>query len=62
MTDPKRRELGDFLRARRSRLSPEAVGLPHRRRGAPLACAARKWPNSPASASIGTFAWNRAVQ
>lgn len=31
MTDPKRRELGDFLRARRSRLSPEAVGLPRRR-------------------------------
>ena len=30
MTDPKRRELGDFLRARRSRLSPEAVGLPRR--------------------------------
>ena len=31
MTDPKRRELGDFLRARRSRLSPESVGLPRRR-------------------------------
>src|ERR1700729_2952557 len=31
MTDPKQRELGDFLRARRSRLSPESVGLPHRR-------------------------------
>jgi transcriptional regulator with XRE-family HTH domain len=27
VTDPKRRELGDFLRARRSRLSPESVGL-----------------------------------
>ncbi len=31
MTDPKRAELGDFLRARRSRLSPESVGLPRRR-------------------------------
>jgi transcriptional regulator with XRE-family HTH domain len=31
MADLKRRELGDFLRARRSRLSPESVGLPHRR-------------------------------
>jgi transcriptional regulator with XRE-family HTH domain len=31
MADPKRRELGDFLRARRSRLSPESVGLPRRR-------------------------------
>jgi transcriptional regulator with XRE-family HTH domain len=31
VNDPKRRELGDFLRARRSRLSPEAVGLPRRR-------------------------------
>jgi len=31
MADPKRRELGDFLRARRSRLTPESVGLPHRR-------------------------------
>jgi len=28
---PKQRELGDFLRARRSRLSPESAGLPHRR-------------------------------
>jgi transcriptional regulator with XRE-family HTH domain len=31
MADLKRRELGDFLRARRGRLSPESVGLPHRR-------------------------------
>jgi transcriptional regulator with XRE-family HTH domain len=31
MADEKQRELGDFLRARRSRLSPESVGLPHRR-------------------------------
>jgi transcriptional regulator with XRE-family HTH domain len=31
MTDLKRRELGDFLRARRGRLNPESVGLPHRR-------------------------------
>lgn len=31
MKDLKRRELGDFLRARRSRLSPESVGLPRRR-------------------------------
>ena len=36
MADPKRRELGDFLRARRSRLTPESVGLPrHRRRRTP---------------------------
>jgi transcriptional regulator with XRE-family HTH domain len=35
-SDPKRRELGDFLRARRSRLSPESVGLPrHRQRRTP---------------------------
>ena len=33
-TNQRRRELGDFLRSRRSRLSPESVGLPHRpRRG-----------------------------
>jgi transcriptional regulator with XRE-family HTH domain len=32
MSDLKQRELGDFLRARRSRLSPESVGLPGRRR------------------------------
>ena len=31
-TDPSRGELGDFLRSRRERLSPEAVGLAHRRR------------------------------
>lgn len=31
MADPRHRELGDFLRARRSRLSPESVGLPPRR-------------------------------
>ena len=31
MTDLKRRELGDFLRARRGRLTPESVGLPRRR-------------------------------
>ena len=30
-SDDKRRELGDFLRARRSRLSPESVGLAVRR-------------------------------
>jgi len=30
--DQKRRELGDFLRARRGRLAPESVGLPGRRR------------------------------
>ncbi|MBS0469914.1 MAG: helix-turn-helix domain-containing protein [Proteobacteria bacterium] len=36
MDDPKRRELGDFLRARRGRLTPESVGLPrHRRRRTP---------------------------
>jgi len=36
MADLKRQELGDFLRARRSRLSPESVGLPgHRRRRTP---------------------------
>jgi transcriptional regulator with XRE-family HTH domain len=36
MADPKRRELGDFLRARRGRLTPESVGLPrHRRRRTP---------------------------
>jgi len=29
--DHKQRELGDFLRARRSRLSPESCGLPRRR-------------------------------
>ena len=32
MAEQQRRELGDFLRARRSRLTPEAVGLPGRRR------------------------------
>jgi len=32
MPDHKQRELGDFLRARRGRLSPESVGLPGRRR------------------------------
>jgi transcriptional regulator with XRE-family HTH domain len=32
MADLKRQELGDFLRARRGRLSPESVGLPWRRR------------------------------
>jgi transcriptional regulator with XRE-family HTH domain len=31
-TDPSRGELGDFLRSRRERLSPEAVGLNGRRR------------------------------
>ncbi len=31
MADQKQRELGDFLRARRGRLTPESVGLPHRR-------------------------------
>ena len=36
MVDLKRRELGDFLRARRSRLTPESVGLPrHRQRRTP---------------------------
>jgi len=36
MADLKRGELGDFLRARRGRLTPEAVGLPrHRRRRTP---------------------------
>ena len=30
--DKTRRELGDFLRTRRGRLTPESVGLPHRRR------------------------------
>ena len=32
MAEPKRRELGDFLRVRRGRLSPESVGLTSRRR------------------------------
>ena len=32
MADLKRRELGDFLRARRGGLTPESVGLPHYRR------------------------------
>src|SRR5580658_6654219 len=32
MPELERRELGDFLRARRGRLSPESVGLPGRRR------------------------------
>jgi transcriptional regulator with XRE-family HTH domain len=32
MADLKRRELGDFLRARRSRLTPESVGLHRQRR------------------------------
>jgi transcriptional regulator with XRE-family HTH domain len=36
MADLKRRELGDFLRARRSRLTPESLGLPrHRQRRTP---------------------------
>lgn len=36
MADLKRRELGDFLRARRTRLTPESVGLPrHARRRTP---------------------------
>lgn len=36
MADRKRQELGDFLRARRSRMTPESVGLPrHRRRRTP---------------------------
>jgi transcriptional regulator with XRE-family HTH domain len=36
MADHKRRELGDFLRARRGRLTPESVGLPrHQRRRTP---------------------------
>jgi transcriptional regulator with XRE-family HTH domain len=36
MADHSRRELGDFLRARRSRLTPESVGLPrHRQRRTP---------------------------
>jgi transcriptional regulator with XRE-family HTH domain len=36
MPDHERRELGDFLRARRGRLTPESVGLPrHRRRRTP---------------------------
>ena len=30
--DQKRRELGDFLRARRGRLTPESIGLPARQR------------------------------
>jgi len=32
MAEQERRELGDFLRARRGRLTPDAVGLPGRRR------------------------------
>jgi transcriptional regulator with XRE-family HTH domain len=32
MTDPRRGELGNFLRSRRERLSPKAVGLPAGRR------------------------------
>lgn len=32
MAERQRRELGDFLRARRGRLSPESVGLPERQR------------------------------
>ena len=32
MADPRRSALGDFLRSRREKLSPEAVGLPNRRR------------------------------
>ena len=40
----KRRELGDFLRAHRARLSPASLGLPRRRRGAARpACGARRW-------------------
>ncbi|MBS0411199.1 MAG: helix-turn-helix domain-containing protein [Proteobacteria bacterium] len=36
MAEHERRELGDFLRARRGRLSPESLGLPrHRRRRTP---------------------------
>ena len=32
MTDPQRSELGDFLRSRREKLSPKALGLPSLRR------------------------------
>ena len=32
MTDPRRSELGDFLRSRRAKLTPKAVGLPNGRR------------------------------
>jgi transcriptional regulator with XRE-family HTH domain len=32
MADPRHRELGDFLRSRRERLTPQAVGLPGGRR------------------------------
>src|ERR1700729_1767086 len=32
MTDPQRSELGDFLRSRREKLSPKALGLPSVRR------------------------------
>src|ERR1700726_1088539 len=32
MADPRRSEFGDFLRSRREKLSPKAVGLPAKRR------------------------------
>src|SRR3981189_1760147 len=32
MADPRQRELGDFLRSRREKLTPKAVGLPVGRR------------------------------
>jgi transcriptional regulator with XRE-family HTH domain len=32
MADPRRSEFGDFLRSRREKLTPKAVGLPGRRR------------------------------
>jgi PAS domain-containing protein len=41
---------------------PRASGFTDTDGGAHRACGARKWPNSPASASTGTSAWSRAAR
>ena len=54
-------ELGDFLRSRRDRLSPEAVGLPGGRRRRTPGLRREEVAQSPASASTGTSASSRAA-
>src|SRR6266702_2019138 len=49
MADPRRSEFGDFLRSRREKLSPKAVGLPGGRR---RRTAGRRWD---------VLAWNSAA-
>ena len=57
----RRRELAAFLRSRRERMTPDRSACPVAAAGARRACAARRSPSSPASASPGTRGSSRAA-